>query len=145
MRITNMVPDVQYGLQQSEQALSVALQQLTTSKRVNQLSDDPAASANMVRSLAASANVDQYTSNVSSVNSQMQTADSALSSVVTSLNQAITFGTAGANGTLTTANRQAIATQVQCVLSSVISQANVSYHGIYLFGGSATSTPPFMN
>jgi flagellar hook-associated protein 3 FlgL len=145
MRVTNMVPDVQYGMQQSEQALSVALQQLTTSKRVNQLSDDPAASANMVRWLAASANVDQYTSNVGAVLSQMQTADSALSSVVTLLNQAITLGTGGANGTLSTANRQEIATQVQGVLSSVVSQANISSQGVSLFGGSATSTPPFVN
>jgi flagellin-like hook-associated protein FlgL len=140
-----MVPDVQYGMQQSQQALSLALQQLTTSKRVNQPSDDPAASANMVRSLAASANVDQYTSNVSSLHSQMQTADSALSSVVTSLNQAITFGTGGANGTLTAANRQDLATQVQGVLNSVIAQANIAYQGVYLFGGSVTGTPPFMN
>ena len=145
MRITNMVPDVQYGMQQSQQALSVALQQLSTSKRVNQPSDDPAASADMVRSLAASASIDQYTSNVSSLHSQMQTADSALSLVVTSLNQAITLGTGGANGTLSTANRQDLATQVQGVLSSVISQANISYQGVYLFGGSATATAPFMN
>jgi flagellar hook-associated protein 3 len=144
MRVTNMVPDAQYQMQQTQQALSVALQQVSTGLRVNQLSDDPSASANMVSSLAESANVDQYTKNVSSVLSQMQTADSALSQVVTSLNNAVTLGTSGANGTNSNANRAEIATQVQGVLTNVIAQANSSFQGSYLFGGSSTSSSPFI-
>ena len=77
----------------------VALQQVSTGLRVNKPSDDPGASASMVISLASSANVDQYTSNVSAVQSQMQTADSAINSVITSLNSAVTLATAGSTGT----------------------------------------------
>ncbi len=144
MRVTNMVPNTLYAIQQSQQALSIALQQVSTGLRVNQPSDDPAASANMVLSLASSADVDQYTKNISAVTSQMQTADSALSSVVTSLNSAITMGTSGASGILSTANKQAVATQVQGVLANVVSQANASYQGTYLFGGSVTTGPPIL-
>jgi flagellin-like hook-associated protein FlgL len=144
MRVTNMVPDTLYNIQQSQQALSTALQQVSTGFRVSQPSDDPAASANMVLSLASSANVDQYTKNISAVTSQMQTADSALSTVVTSLTSAITLGTSGASGILSTANKQAVATQVQGVLANVVSQANTSYQGVYLFGGSETSGPPIL-
>jgi flagellar hook-associated protein 3 len=144
MRVANMLPDIQYQMQQSQQALATATQQLSTGLRVNQLSDDPAASANMVRSLAYSANVDQYTSNVSSVLPKMQTADSAISSVVTSLNSAVTLGTEGANGTESSANRLTIASQVQSLLSSVIAQANTSFQGVYVFGGSESTTPPFV-
>jgi flagellar hook-associated protein 3 len=144
MRVANMVPDAQYEMQQSQQALSVALQQVSTGLRVNQISDDPSASASMVMSLAAKANVDQYTKNVSSLQSQMQTADVALSAVVTALNSAITMGTSGASGTVTAANKADIATQVQGVLNSVIGQANTSFQGVYLFGGSESSTPPFV-
>src|ERR1035441_2241216 len=112
MRVTNMVPDMQYEMQQSQQALATAIQQVSTGLRVNQPSDDPAASANMVVSLAASANVDQYTSNVSSLLPQMQTADSAISSIVSSLNSALTLGTEGANGT-DTSQRPIIANQIE--------------------------------
>jgi len=139
-----MVPDMQYELQQSQQALATAMQQVSTGLRVNQLSDDPAASANMVQSLAESANVDQYTSNVSSLLPQMQTADSAISGIVTSLSSALSLGTSGATGTTSAAGRQAIAAQLQSVLSDVISQANTSYQGVYVFGGSASTTPPFV-
>ena len=144
MRITNMVPDVQYAMQQSEQSLATAVQEVSTSKRVNQLSDDPAAAAGMVRSLAASATVDRYSANVSSVVARMQTADSALSSVVASLNQAVTLGTSGTDATLTPANRQGIAAQVQAALSNVAAQANASFQGTYVFGGSASQAPPFV-
>ncbi len=142
MRVVSSMADVQYGIQQSEQALSSALQQLSTGKRVNQLSDDPAASASYVRSQATSAAVDQYSSNVSSLLPRLQTADSALSTVVTSLNQAVTLGTEGANG-ITAANRAVLAQQVQSILSTVAAQANTSYQGAYLFAGSAGGQVPF--
>jgi flagellin-like hook-associated protein FlgL len=144
MRVVNMVPDMQYAVQQSQQALSTALQQVSTGLRVNQPSDDPGASAAMVISLASSANVDQYTSNVSATQARMQTADSAINSVVTSLNTAVTLAGAGATGTSSAANDQALAAQAQGILSSVISQANTSYQGVYLFAGSASNTPPFV-
>lgn len=144
MRVTNMLPDIQYQMQQSQQALATATEQVSTGLRVNQPSDDPTAAANMVISLASSANVDQYTTNVSSLLPQLQTADSAISSVVTSLSSAISAGTEGANGVENSADRQSIAAQVAGELSSVISQANSSYQGVYIFGGSETTTPPFV-
>jgi len=144
MRVANMVPSMQYQMQQSQQALNTALQQVSTGLRVNQPSDDPTASANMVASLAASAATDQYTSNLTSVTSLMQTADSAISSVVTSLNSTITLGTEGANGTESAANRQALSSQVEGILTDIVAQANTAYQGAYIFGGSATTTPPFV-
>jgi flagellar hook-associated protein 3 FlgL len=143
MRVVSMYPEMQYAIQQSEQSLSGALQQVSTGKRVSQLSDDPSASADMVRSLADSADVDQYTANVSSLQSRLQTADSALSSVVTALNQAVSLGTEGASDALDTANRQAVAAQVQSILGTVVSLANTSSQGSYLFAGSAVSKAPF--
>jgi flagellar hook-associated protein 3 FlgL len=73
----------------------------------------------------------------------LQTADSTLSSVVTQLTTAISAGTEGANGTTNASNQQAIADQVQGVLNTVVSEANVSFHGVYLFSGTETTTPPF--
>ena len=144
MRVNpNMVPDMLAAIQQSESSLQTALQQVSTGKSVNVPSDNPSASADMVQNTIETADVDQYTQNVSSVQSNLQTADSALSSVVSSLTQAISLGTEGANGTSNASNRQAIATQVQGILASVVSQANLSYQGSYLFGGTASTQPPY--
>jgi flagellar hook-associated protein 3 FlgL len=144
MRVNpNMVPNMLAAIQNSESNLQQALQQVSTGKRVTMPSDDPSASADMVQNTIDTANVDQYTQNVSGVLSTVQTADSALSSVVSSLTKAISLGTEGANGTNSAANQQATATQVQGILSSVVAQANLSYQGAYVFGGTASTTVPY--
>ena len=142
MRIDpNLVPDILADLQQSQVSLNTALQQVSTGKSVNVPSDNPAAAADMVQNTIESGDVDQYTQNVNSVLSTVQSASSVLSSVVTSLTQAVSLGTEGANGTNTSSNLQAIATQVNGILSTVVSAANTSNGGSYLFGGTSSSTP----
>jgi flagellar hook-associated protein 3 FlgL len=138
-----MVPNMLADLAQSQSALNTALQEVATGKSVSQPSDNPSASADMVQNSIETANVDQYTQNTSSALSMVQTADSSLSSVVTSLTQAISLGTEASNGTINASNLQAIATQVQGILSSVVSQANTDYEGVYLFGGTASTTAPY--
>jgi flagellar hook-associated protein 3 FlgL len=136
-----MVPDLLQELQQSQVQLNTALQQVSTGLRVNQPSDDPTASAAMVQNTIATGDLDQYTQNVSTALSTVQTANSVLSSVVTSLNSAVSAGTEGANGTNNASDLQDLANQVQGILNSVVSAANTSVGGSYLFGGTSTATP----
>lgn len=132
------------GIQGTEQALNTAVQQLATGQRVGAPSDDPAAATANLQSLAESANVDRYTKNGDAVLSQAQLADSALSNVVNELNQAITLGTQGADGSMTSENRATIATQVQSVLSDVVAQANTTFNGVGLFAGTSDAIPAFV-
>jgi flagellar hook-associated protein 3 FlgL len=144
MRVnTNMVPDILADLQQSQSTLNTALQEVSTGKSVTQPSDNPAASAEMVGNTMETANVDQYTKNISSVLANVQQASSTLSSVVTSLTSAVSLGTEAANGTNSSSNLASIASQVQSILSDVISDANTSVSGVYLFGGTASGSAPF--
>lgn len=144
MRVNpNMVPDLLADLGQSQSTLNTLLQEVATSKSVNVPSDNPAASADMVGNTMETANVDQYTQNVTGVLSTVQSADSALAAVVSSLTSAVSLGTQGANGTNNSANLQSIAQQVQTILTSVVSQANTTYNGVYLFGGTASTNPPY--
>ncbi|MFP5277618.1 MAG: flagellar hook-associated protein FlgL [Acidobacteriota bacterium] len=143
MRVTTMMPDVQYEMQQAQQALATATQQLSTGLRVNQPSDDPAAAAEMVQSLASSARVDQYTSNITAALSQMQTADSAIASMVSYMNRAITIGTASANQIESAGDQQAAANEVAGILSGVVALGNTNFQGRFVFGGSETSINPF--
>jgi flagellar hook-associated protein 3 FlgL len=145
MRVnTNLVPNILADLQQSQTALNTALQEVSTGKRVTKPSDDPGASAAMVQNAIETANNDQYTQNITTLQTSAQAASSALSTVVSSLTQAISLGTQGANGTNSAANLQALATQVQGILNSVVSQANTYVNGTYLFGGTVTGTAPYV-
>jgi flagellar hook-associated protein 3 FlgL len=144
MRVNpNLVPNILADLQQSQAAVNIALQEVSTGKRVSQPSDDPGASAAMVQNGIDTANLDQYTQNITSLQTTVQAASSALSSVVSSLTQAVSLGTEGANGTNSASNLQALASQVQGILSSVVSQANTYVNGTYLFGGTVTGTAPY--
>ena len=137
----NVTPNILADLQQSQSTLNTALQQVATGLSVSVPSDNPAASAAMVQNTIETGNVDQYTKNISTVLASVESASSVLSNVVTALTQAVSLGTEGANGTNTTSNLQAIAAQVQGVLSTIVSQANTSVAGSYLFGGTGSSTP----
>lgn len=144
MRVNpNYTSDVLTAIARTQQASADALQQMSSGKRVNVPSDDPAAAAAMVELSTRADQVDQYTSNVTTLTNQMQAADSALSTVVTELNQAIAAGVQGANGTLSDANRETLAQQVQGILANVVSQANLSYSGAFVFSGTAGTTQPF--
>jgi flagellar hook-associated protein 3 FlgL len=136
---SNVISDIQ----QSEQSLQTALQQVSTGLRVSVPSDDPAASAALVQLQAKSANIDQYTTNADSALSQAQSADSVVSSVVAQLTQAITLGTEGASGTTSATNRQTIATSIQGILANVVSLANTTFQGISLFGGTVSGKAAF--
>ena len=140
----NLYRSVDAAMQQSEQSLQTASQQLSSGKRVSLPSDDPLAFATDVQSLAASASVDRYTKNADAVLSQAQMADSALSSVVTSLTKAVSLGTEGANDTVNSDQRTALAEQVQGLLSNVLTQANLTSNGAPLFAGTAATVIPFV-
>jgi flagellar hook-associated protein 3 FlgL len=73
----------------------------------------------------------------------LQVADSALGSVVTELTSAISLATSANNGTMNSSNVKSISNQISGILNEVLSLANTSYQGNYIFGGTQTSTTPF--
>jgi flagellar hook-associated protein 3 FlgL len=142
MRIDpNMVPQMLANLQQSQSLLDTALQEVSTGLSVNEPSDNPTAAASMVQNTIETGDLDVYTQNVGTALLTVQSAGSVLSSVVTSLTSAVSAGTEGANGTNSSTDLQALAQQVQAILTSVVSAANTSVSGSYLFGGTSTATP----
>lgn len=140
----NLYANVSTAMQLSESKLQVAVSQLSSGKRVATPSDDPLAFAANLRSLNAAASVDRYTQNTDAVTAQVQAADSALGAVVASLTRAVSLGTQGAGSDLTTAQRAALVEEVNGVLENVVASANQTSNGQALFGGTATSGPPFI-
>lgn len=130
-------------IQNSEDAVQNAFQQVSTGLRVNQASDDPAAASSYVQLQSQGATIDQYTTNASSALSQAQSADGVLTSVVSLLNQALTLGTEGANSTSSASDRQSIAANIQGILKSVVGLANTNFQGVSLFGGTVSGKTAF--
>jgi len=132
------------ALNASDRAEQAALQQMSTGKRVNQASDDPAAAAMEVDIAAQMDGCDQYLRSIGSLSSELQTTDSSLNSVVTALQRAITLGTEGANGTMSSQDRETLAEEVKGIAQQVLGVANLSYNGHYVFAGTADAEPPYV-
>jgi flagellar hook-associated protein 3 FlgL len=145
MRVNpNLTPDLLAALGRTRQTTQDALLELSTGRRVNQPSDDPAASAVLVQNHDQTTFTARYLQSLGSLQGQFQTADSALSSVILALQRAITLGVEGANGTLSDGDRAAIAAELQGIQDQLVSLANTSFQGTPLFAGTQTSSPPFV-
>jgi flagellar hook-associated protein 3 FlgL len=139
----DILPDLLSSIEQAQQNQQTAVQEMSTGKSVNNLSDNPAAAAALVGNDALTSENDQFLTNISDVQGTLQAASSALNNAGQILTTAITVGAQGANGTVSAADRQALAQQVQGLQQEMLSLANTTYQGVYVFGGTNVSAAPF--
>ena len=135
------MPDLLAALEHLQQQQNTATLQLGTGSKINQPSDDPAGAAEMVQINDLSSQLDSFEHSISSVSGLLSSADSALNSVVTVLQRAISLGVEGANGTLSDSDRAAIASELGGIQSQLISLANSTYQGRFIFAGTAETQP----
>jgi len=118
-------------------------EQLASGKQVNQPSDNPTAYGGEVILNAQASAVANDLVLGQQVQSQLSTADGALSTVTNAIQSAISVATEGANGTVNAADMTALASQVQALQQQVIGAANAQYGGTFIFGGDQVQTPPY--
>jgi flagellar hook-associated protein 3 FlgL len=145
MRITqNMMATSLVGnLGSLHSRIADASQQLQTGKRINKPSDDPLGTQRALALSAQSDAIDQFQENVGEAQDWLQTTSTALQSI-TSLSQRVRDLTVqGANGTLNASDRAAIANEIDSLIDGVKSAGNATSNGIYVFGGTLTTTKPY--
>ena len=124
----------------SEQKLT---SELSSGLRVASLSDDPVAAGQASLLASSISQDDSFVQNASTTQSLMQVADSALGSVVTQLTSALSLAVAGNNGTESAADLTSLSQQLASVRDQVVSLANTSYQGTYIFAGSQGNVQPY--
>ena len=145
MRVNpNPMPDLMAALNQTELEEQEASLQLSTGLSVNEPSDNPTAAALLVENNDQATFTAGYLQSISAVQGQLSTANSTFSSMQTALQQALSLGVEAGGGTLSSSDLAAIVNQLQGIQSQLVSMANTSYQGHYLFAGTATSTPPYV-
>jgi flagellar hook-associated protein 3 FlgL len=136
-----ILPDLLSALAQTRQQENTATLQLASGSRINQPSDDPAGAAQMVSNRDQSSQADTFLRSITSVNGLLQTSDSTLASVASALQRAISLGVQGANGTLSNSDRADVAGELSGIQQQLVSLANTSYQGEFIFAGTATTQP----
>jgi flagellar hook-associated protein 3 FlgL len=118
--------------------------QVTTGLKVTLPEDDPSAMEQVLNlQTQASAN-SQYQSNISQLQNTATTASTAMNSLQTLIEQANEIATS-ADGTSSSQQLSTDATQVEGLIQQALQLANTQdAQGNYIFGGTATSSAPFV-
>lgn len=124
----------------SEQQLTA---ELSSGLRVSSLSADPVVAGQASLLSSAISQDDSFVQTASSTQSLMQVADSALGSVVTQLTSALSLAVGGNSGTASASDLTSLSQQLSSVRDQVVSLANTSYQGTYIFAGSQGNVQPF--
>ena len=117
--------------------------ELSSGLRVNTLSDDPVAASENVLLTSSLSRIDAFVTSAGTDQSLLQVTDSTLGEVVSQVTSAISLAVSAGNGTLNGSDLGAIGKQVSQIRDNVLSLANTSYLGSYVFSGSAGDTKPF--
>jgi flagellar hook-associated protein 3 FlgL len=131
------------ALNQSTSVENTLTSELSSGLSVVTLQDNPVAVAQSTLLASSISQEDTFVQTASGESSLMQVADSTLGDVVTQITSALSLAVEGNNGTLNASNTTAIAQQLSGIRDQVLSLANTSYQGQYLFGGSQGSVQPF--
>src|SRR5579884_1337183 len=131
------------GLQVIQDRASKAQRELTTGLKINNISDAPDQILNLLQVQANIAHNDQVTLNLGRVKSETDTAESALTTAVSELEQAQPLATQGATDTATVDERTNLAGQMGTVLQNLVNIAGTNVEGRYIFSGDSDQTAPY--
>jgi flagellar hook-associated protein 3 FlgL len=133
-----MIADLQTGLSQ----LTQLQEEAATGKSINQPSDNPAGTSQVLSLNAQLGRFNQYSSNISDGQSWLNTADTTLGSVVKALNQVQTDVLSGANASAqASSGDSALSQEVLSIKGQILSLASSTYNNRPIFSGTYGISP----
>jgi flagellar hook-associated protein 3 FlgL len=129
-------------LQSSLSGLVVLQEEAATGKSINQPSDNPAGTSQVLALNTQLAKFQQYASNITDGQSWLNTADGALGSAVKALDQVQTDVLSGANASANDASSdQALSEEVLTIKQELLGLAGTTYNGRAIFSGTYGTSP----
>ena len=133
------------SMMNQQSSLAATQNQVSTGKRINVASDDPAGAGRVISLNHILAANTQYTANIDAASTRLDTAQSTLNSVNDLYNSARDLTLQALNGSLADSDRQAIATQLTQMRDQLLQMANTTdATGQALFAGTSSNTVPFL-
>lgn len=145
MRVTlhGMIQKVVGNVQNRFESLAEIQRQLSTGLKVEKASDNPAASAVMMELQSTMRRNEQFMRNINYSIIFLETTESALSEIRDSLVSVRANAVKGANDAISSADRIAMAQQIDTGIRQVFHNVNQRHLGRFLFGGSKTDGQPY--
>lgn len=145
MRVTNhmLVNDLRRNLNNNMRYMDIYQRQLSTGRKLNLPSDDP---AGLVKSLRLRTNLvqgEQYLANIGEAISFMETTEAALDNINSIMQRVRELTVQAAHGTNDDSARQAIADEIREMNGQLKMIANTTYGTKHVFAGSNVTEPPY--
>lgn len=145
MRITNSILQLRSlsALQDTLEGMERAQRRVSTGVRVERPSDDPVATAPIMRTSSSLRALEQHQRNISTARGRLAGEESVLEQLDGTLVRAKQLAIGQAGDPADAATRGIVAREVGSLLDHVQDLANTTYAGSYLFGGQYSDRPPF--
>lgn len=129
---------------QRHQKLVAGLQErISTGKRINRPSDDPAGAEIVLNLKTSMAEIEQFKRSAAAANQKLVAADDVLAGYTKLLDRTRSLVAQGLSGTASQTAQNALAAELESIRERVLSTANARYGDEYLFGGTRQDAPPF--
>jgi flagellar hook-associated protein 3 FlgL len=120
-------------------------QKVASNKEITRPSDDP---FNTSRALALRTSMEatqQYQRNIGDAQGWQETAEIALADITDAIHRALELTAEGSSDTTPPEARKAVAAEIDQLIEGVKQNANATYRGRYIFAGTATDQPPYVD
>jgi flagellar hook-associated protein 3 FlgL len=117
--------------------------ELSSGYQINDASDSPSQTPALIQLGSNLAAVQAYQTNLGNVQAEANTADQAIGTGISLLQNAETFAAQGDNTGSTAATNQTLAIQVENIQQQLVSIANTTVQGRYIFGGDQDGSAPY--
>ena len=132
------------NVQKSTSNMSRLQEQISTGKKVNRASDDPAGARKILSLRSEDLRLDQYASNIQTATQSLDFSAAALSNTSDILQRITELTMQGVNGATDQSGRTIIANEINQLLETIMQSANSQRLGRYTFAGTETTTEPFV-
>ena len=145
MRVSNeyMANNLMKNLNENREELNEYNRQLSTGKKFDLPSDNP---TGVATSMNLNSKLEQNEQNIKNLDEGIgwsESTDSALGQASNVLQRVRELALRGANGSLSEADREAIADEVHQLRENVVEVANTTYNDRYIFSGQKTKVKPY--
>jgi flagellar hook-associated protein 3 FlgL len=142
--LNNTYSNIIYALSRQSSMMFKLQEQASSGDRINRPSDDPSASYRILTLNSEGVSLDNYVKNLDDMSNSLSTSSSIIQQMVSAVNQVKVNITQITSGVYDQASRNRTAESINDTIEQVMQLANTKYNGQYLFGGSNTSSAPFV-
>ncbi|MEE8577815.1 MAG: flagellar hook-associated protein FlgL [candidate division Zixibacteria bacterium] len=142
--LNNIYNNVSYALYLHSVEMARLQEQVATGSRINRPSDDPSCSYRVVTLNSQEKSLGNYINNLSEVVGTLEFSSTVIQEIGSALTETKVRLTQVISGIYHEDTRERVAEGINDILEQVVSLANTNHMGQYLFGGSNTTSAPYL-